>query len=90
MKKHLTTTSIVLLVTLLCTFVSHAEHFSFIYDVEEIQQCQLCQNNINTPPENKIVFENENNSWLFKPSAPVSFISTKPVFIRPLLRAPPL
>lgn len=48
---YLVKISFILLISLLFSFISHAEHSQLIVDVNEAQQCQLCQHNIDSPPE---------------------------------------
>jgi len=48
-RQGLHTVSILLLIALLCSFVSHAQHVELANSVMETQDCKLCQHNIDTP-----------------------------------------
>ena len=88
--KNIKKISLVLLITLLFSFVSHAEHHNLVIDVNETQQCQLCQHNIDTPPE-FVVFSAIAQTYL--PLSDVLVVDryfTKENYTTPPLRAPPV
>lgn len=88
--QYLSKISLIVLIAYLCAFVSHAQHFDLVVDLNETQQCQLCQNNIDTPPD--LSFTTQTTFVCFHmfviSSAARCFIST--AHQRPLLRAPPI
>jgi hypothetical protein len=88
--KSIVKISLVLLITLLFSFVSHAQHHNLVIDVNETQQCQLCQHNIDTPPE-FVVFSAIAQTHL--PLSDVLVVDryfTKGSYTTPPLRAPPV
>jgi len=88
--KSIVKISAVLLFTLLFSFVSHAQYHNIVIDANETQQCQLCQHNIDTPPE-FIVFSAVAQTHL--PLSDVLVVDryfTKESYTTPPLRAPPV
>ncbi|MCJ8318949.1 MAG: hypothetical protein MJK12_04905 [Colwellia sp.] len=88
--QYLSKISVILLIAYLCAFVSHAQHFDLVVDVNETQQCQLCQNNIDTPPSLSLSILPTMVCYqlLVNTSITCCFIST--AHQRPHLRAPPV
>jgi hypothetical protein len=88
--KILVKISLVLLFTLLFSFVSHAQHHKLIVDVNEAQQCQLCQHNIDTPPEFVIFSAIAQSTSLKNYSLLPQLHLSWNVYLIPELRAPPV
>ncbi len=88
--QYLAKISLILLIAYLCAFVSHAQHFDLVVDSGEAQQCQLCQNNIDTPPDLSLsvipVYISITADIQNQLSAPSVLIAHQ----RPPLRAPPV
>jgi len=82
--------SLVLLIAYLCAFASHAQHFDLVVDVNETQQCQLCQNNIDTPPNLQLSILPTNVCFQLLVESPFVCCFISPAYQRPLLRAPPI
>lgn len=88
--KYLTNISLILLISYLCAFVSHAQHFDLVVDPGEAQQCQLCQNNIDTPPDLSLSVIPIYISIIADIQKPLSAPSVLIAHQRPPLRAPPV
>jgi len=47
--------SVLILCAFLCATLNHSAHTELIQDSAELQQCKLCQNNIDTPKDSLAV-----------------------------------
>ena len=88
--QYLSKIGLVLLVAYLCAFASHAQHFDLVVDVNETQQCQLCQNNVDTPPKLSLSILPSSACFQLLVNSPVTCCFTSAAYQRPHLRAPPV
>jgi len=81
--------SLLILSAFLCTTLSHSAHSQVIPDNVELQQCKLCQHNIDTPKNNitlKLVNVTSYEEPVQKLIIPSRHLS---LYLIPQLRAPP-
>jgi hypothetical protein len=81
--------SIVLLVALMCSLINHTFEHEFSLGANDKQECQLCQHNIDTPKQVKLLTEIIPSHFIY-----VVRKSTAPYFVnhyftRPAPRGPP-
>lgn len=81
--------SALMIFSLLFSFVSHGEHYEFVYDVSE-QHCHLCQHTIDHVENDVSVHTSQ--FYQYKTYSPnVTYICTSANnYLSPLLRAPPV
>ena len=81
--------SLLILCAFLCTTLSHSSHSELIPDNAELQQCKLCQHNIDTP-KNNITLKLVNVSSYEAPVQTLVIPSRRSSpYLIPQLRAPP-
>ena len=88
--KYLSKISLILLMACLCSFASHAQHVDLVLDFNETQQCPLCQNIIDSPPDLLLSVLPQSICYDFLVNPVVSCCFTPSAYPRPPLRAPPL
>jgi len=82
--------SVLILLAFLCATVSHSAHSELIEDNVEVQQCKLCQHNIDTP-KNTLAVKLVDICSYEQPNLTINApkISTS-LYVLPQLRAPPV
>lgn len=82
--------SLLILCAFLCATISHSAHSELILDNAELQQCKLCQHNIDTPPNNLTVKLVNNDVYDLSPQIVQTLHSENTAYLIPQLRAPPI
>ncbi|NQZ90541.1 MAG: hypothetical protein HRT54_23505 [Colwellia sp.] len=81
--------SVLILCAFLCATLSHSAHSELILDSVELQQCKLCQHNVDTPKDTLVVKLVHIRSY----DTPIQTTITPQLgallYLVPQLRAPP-
>jgi hypothetical protein len=81
--------SLLIMSAFLCAMLSHSSHGELIPDNVELQQCKLCQHNIDTP-KNNITLKLVNVSNYQQSTQTLIIVNRyTPFYLIPQLRAPP-
>jgi hypothetical protein len=81
--------SVLILCAFLCATLSHSAHSELILDSVELQQCKLCQHNIDTP-KNTLVVKLVHISRYDTPTQLIIIPQlAASLYVIPQLRAPP-
>ena len=78
------------LMAYLWAFITHAQHYDLTISLGEIQQCQLCQSTIDTPPESPLAAQKTLVAYAKLVTPNVEPILVALNYQRPYLRAPPV
>ena len=81
--------SLLILCAFLCATINHSAHGELIQDSVELQQCKLCQQSIDTPPDNVIVKLAIVSRYNVLTTAIIVQHSETTPYLIPQLRAPP-
>lgn len=79
-----------MLCAFLCATISHSSHAELVQDNVELQQCKLCQHNIDTPPA-PLAVRLVNTDPYYVPAQTLAIRYNETSFyFTPQLRAPPI
>jgi hypothetical protein len=81
--------SLLILCAFVCATISHSAHSELIQDSVELQQCKLCQQSIDTPPENLTVKLASVSRYNALTIAIIIHYRESSAYLIPQLRAPP-